>query len=241
MKNLPKQISAGESFGSSVHNTLNKWSQQIELPLVAAQKSQEQLQMFESGEDANCQLPTAENLIEIWHSSFIVEGYETRLEADFARKRGEQLLTHFFEWWQREPRTVLAVEKGFSVNIGSETISGRIDRIERSADGCIRIIDYKTSAPRTQEEVDADLQLSMYALAASEIFDEPCRELVLLFLREEGVTERETERNEGQLADAAKQLHFLFERIERKEYDPTPSKEKCRFCPYKGVCDVAAK
>ena len=244
IKKIPRQISAGESFGSSVHNTLKKWGE-IEIREQRTENREQQSLFGKEPLAGNSALAsdlfplTSDFLVSLWHSSFIIEGYESRLEADFGRRRGEALLTHFFEWWQRQPRAVLTVETGFKVPIDEIIISGRFDRVEDNGDG-VHIIDYKTSKPRSQDEIDADLQLSIYAMAAEESFGKPCTELTMLYLSEDALVERTTARSSGQLTDARKQIRALYERLEEKDYHPNPSREKCRTCPYRGVCSASA-
>ncbi len=235
IKNLPRQITPGESFGSSVHNTLKKWG---ELEMSRQQSADDQMIMFEDKGKNDLSL-TVDQLLELWHQSFIVEGYKSRVEADFARKRGEGLLHQFFEWWEEVPRTVFLVEKGFKVNVDGIELSGRFDRIEEEETG-VHIIDFKTSAPRTQREVDADLQLSIYALAAEQSLKKPCARLTLLFLYEDEFAAQETERTDGQLRDAKVQISSIYERIQKRDFYPTPRAGLCRNCPYRTVCDSAA-
>ena len=239
IKKLPRQISAPESFGSSVHNTLKKWGEREILLKPAQQLAPGQLKLFTEDAPATSEPLTEELLLGLWHSSFIVEGYDTRVEADMARLRGEQLMRYFFDWWKAEDRTVFCIEKGFSLTLNGTKLSGRFDRIEL-VDGGLRVIDFKTSAVKPQDQVDADLQLSVYALACAECFEQPCRKLSFLFLREEGATEVRTERTSGHLKDATKQIVHMEENIVSGDFHPTPSREICRCCPYRGVCDVAA-
>jgi len=236
VKKIPRQISAGESFGSSAHNALKKWG---ELEIQHAPKTEDQLTMFSETSSKEPDALALETLLEQWHQSFIIEGYESRVEADSARQRGEKLMKHFYDWWKLEPRSIAAIEKGFKVATEDTEIGGRFDRVEHTEDG-VHIIDYKTGAARSQNEVDADLQLSIYALAAQEAFGKPCTKLTLLFLYEDELIERVSTRSQGQLADAKKQIHSLYENMQEQDFHPTPSKEICRHCPYKGVCDVAA-
>lgn len=240
MKKLGKQISAGESFGSSVHNTLKKWG---ELELAASSKqlqgSSAQTALFTEETPAISYSLLATHLLELWHKSFIVEGHESRAAAEFARREGDALMRQFYDWWASCERTVLAVEQSFSLTLQGQQYAGRIDRVERTAEG-IEVIDFKTGGVRTQEEVDSDLQLSLYALAVRELYNEPCAALTLLFLSEDGVVPVQTLRNEGQLRDAAGQLAGITERILQKDFRPTPSVSVCRHCPYRGVCDAAA-
>jgi len=266
VKKLHRGISPEESFGSSVHNCLKRWGElEIRDSGSGSGSDNKQLGMFEEEREANSQLLTANSLIELWHQCFIVDTYKSRVEADFHRQRGEKLMNNFFEWSHlrsssfakaTEDRSsyggqgsgmweVVAVEKSFSLIFDGTKLSGRIDRIEKFRiqnlrEFRIRVIDYKTSQPRSQEEVDADLQLSIYALAVKELFDEPCSELSFLYISEDEVVERVTQRSKSQLADARKQILSLKGNIESKEFHPTPSAPVCKRCPFKGVCDVAA-
>ena len=168
-----------------------------------------------------------------------VEGYATRADADAARERGKRVLTHFYEWWSREDRNIEAIEKGFSSQAGNQTVTGRFDRIERTAEG-LHVIDFKTYAPRSQEAVDSDLQLSLYALAVTGVYNEPCTQLTLLFLREDGVVEQSTTRTEAQLQKAQERIAKNGEQIEQGDYPPLPEPTKCSRCPYRNVCPAAA-
>lgn len=239
VKKLPRQISAPESFGSSVHNTLKKWGErEIE---VGGQKaeSRKQLPLFAESESTDFCPLTSSFLLKLWQSSFIVEGYQTRVEADMSRLRGEKIMRFFFDWWEQEERSVFCVEQGFALDLDGQRITGRFDRIEQ-VEGGLKVIDFKTSAPRGQEQVDADLQLSVYALACEESFGQACKELALLFLSEEGVAEVTTGRTPGQLQDAVTQIRAVRERIASGDFHPVPSRTVCRNCPYSNVCDGAA-
>lgn len=235
---IPRQISAGESFGSSMHNALKKWGE-AELEHQPKEPRDNQLSLFMEEPEKPAADLTQEQLIAYWHASFIVEGYASREDADAARKRGEQIMKLLYDWWAKKPRTVKAVETGFSWESPDLfTVAGRFDRVEQTSDG-VRIIDFKTGAPRTQEEVDTDLQLSIYALAAKEAFGVPCTELSLLFLREDGITEITTERSEKQLQEAISEMDSLVEGIDSDTYPPDPTEVKCDRCPYRGICDAA--
>ncbi len=245
IKKVPRgHISAGESFGSSMHNCLKKWGE-IEMQNAKCKmdnngsKNGNQLEMFEEEKISTSEELSVQLLIDLWRGSFIVEGYETRIEADMAMLKGEKILRMYYEWWKQSEHKIVAVEKGFKLEIDGAELAGRFDRVEFFGDG-VKVIDYKTSVVRTQEFVDADLQLSVYALACEEVFHLPCTVLSFLFLREDGIFEVETHRNENQLQDAIAQIHSVNEYVESRNFRPTPSRGTCRKCPYKNVCDVAA-
>lgn len=247
VKRIPWGISIGESFGASVHVALKRWGER-ELGRRALgvgrgkktnERREDQLPLFEGAPPQSQAELNEELLLTLWRESFILDTYATRLEADFARARGEELMRHFYQWWALEPRRVVAVEKAFALDHNGLEVTGRLDRVEE-IEGGLRIIDFKTTAPCSQDEADADLQLSVYALAVGQLFEKPCVELSLLFLSEEGVQERATARRSSQLQDARTQIRLIRERMEAKDYRPTPSRDACKRCPYRGVCDVAA-
>ncbi len=78
----------------------------------------------------------------------------------------------------------------------------------------------------------------IYALAC-QAQGEPCAELLLLFLREDGITEVKTLRSEHQLQEARDQISLLSTGIIDGDFDPTPSTSACGRCPYRWSCDVA--
>lgn len=244
VKKNPRQISPGESFGSSIHNTLKKFG---ELELTEKKKnppSREQLSLLSENQTFPPeQAINLTTLITLWRECFIAAGYVSRAETDARLMQGEAMLRLFFDWWSEEERTVIGIETGFKLSIpgvaGELTLSGRIDRTERTKTG-IRIIDYKTTPPVTQPQADADLQLSLYAMAAQEKWGEAPTELILLFINEEGVTERKTQRNTGQRKDALAAIRNIHEHISSRDFRPVPSVNTCRGCPYKFICGARA-
>ena len=119
IKKIPRSISAGESFGSSVHNAFARFGKE-EIENGRLKMEDDQLALFsEPDATLNSQLSTL-NLTELWHQSFITQGYKTKEDVDRARKKGEVLMQHFFDWWSTEEREVLAIEKGFRLEEAKE-------------------------------------------------------------------------------------------------------------------------
>ncbi len=241
VKKLSKGISDRESFGTSVHSALKRWGElEMRRTEDGGQRTDSQPQLFAEEPSTLPKIElTQETLIDLWHQCFIVEGYATRVEADMARLRGVELLRYFYDWWGKEEHHVVAVETGFKVTVEGVECTGRFDRVEQLSGG-VRIIDFKTGHPVTQEQADSDLQLSLYAIAAAEQLKQPCVELVLLFLSEEGVLPVSTMRNSAQLNDAGKLIVALKDRLASGDYQPTPSVKICGNCPFRGVCPAAA-
>lgn len=242
VKKLGRPISRGESFGASIHNALKRWGE-LEIQRVSPKSQKKQLTLF-----LETQAPpppsdlTVATLLTFLRECFIAEGYGSSVEMDAALKRGEEALRHFFQWWGALPRTVVDVEKSFKYSVPDTpdlVLNGRFDRVEQQESG-LHIIDFKTSGPRDQKEMNTDLQLSIYALAAKEIWNKPVATLTLLSVTEEGITEQSTVRSQSELLDAIKSIRLIHERIRSGDFAATPSVPVCKYCPYREICPVRA-
>ncbi len=245
IKKIPHRITAGESFGSSVHNTLRRWGE-LEMAGSETAPIKRQLTLFtDEAHTPQHQALELTTLHTLWRECFIAEGHPSRAEKDACIARGDTLLAEFFTWWKSTPRSVVAIESGFKLNIPRKDntepfiLSGRFDRIERTPEG-LHVIDYKTGTPQSQADVDADLQLSIYAFAAAKEWKEPVAKLTLLFLGEDELIERTTLRSASQLKDTITSMQLLHAGINAHDFHPTPSIATCRHCPYREICTARA-
>lgn len=246
VKKIGRAMTTGESFGSSIHNTLKRWGE-LEMQLQEHKNpTAKQLTLFMEQTPVHPVSLDLPLLLGFWENCFISETYPNRAEADDAYKAGRMTLERFYEWWSSCDRHVVGIEKSFKVEIFPHAegkhhpdditvLSGRLDRVERTKDGLI-VIDFKSSNVRPQEEVDADLQLSIYAKAVRELWDEPAVSLSLLFVNEREIVERKTTRSPDQLRNATITIQEVAEHIEKDDFQATPSVEKCRKCPYRSIC-----
>lgn len=242
VRRLSRAIRHEESFGSSIHLALKRWGE-LEM-MSAAPSATSQMSIFDNRVHGDRAAPlTLPTLHAFLRTSFIAEGYASRQQTDAALTRALDVMNSFFHWWATVPRSVVAIEEGFRCSLdrtgtSSVTLTGRWDRVERTQAG-LWIIDYKTGVPCSQEHVDDDLQLSMYALAAEQKWQEPVAGLSLLFLSQDGVTERRTIRSPMQLCQAVERIGATSLQMESGHFPPTPSPRICARCPYRDRCDAA--
>jgi superfamily I DNA/RNA helicase/RecB family exonuclease len=81
--------------------------------------------------------------------------------------------------FQRESKTLIGAESRFKLEIGRADVNGSIDRVERSPDGAVVIVDLKTGTANTRADfVAGHPQLGVYQLAyAQGVLDEFLDEL----------------------------------------------------------------
>ena len=101
---------------------------------------------------------------------------ELKLEGRFAELEKKRLVRLARDWLalerERAPFEVVQTEEEKQLKIGGLTLKGRIDRMDRLADGSYALIDYKTgsqlSPRRWMGERPEEPQLPLYAVSAKE-------------------------------------------------------------------------
>jgi DNA helicase II / ATP-dependent DNA helicase PcrA len=132
----------------------------------------------------------------------------------------------------RGSANVIATEHKFSFKLGEREIKGRIDRIDLLEEGVVRVIDYKTGAPKERKFADESLQLSIYAMAVAQMGMSP-RELVLVNVQDNSLAV--SSRTPKQLDSAREKIEEAAEGIRRGEFDPKTGSH-CRWCDYQNLC-----
>jgi RecB family exonuclease len=155
------------------------------------------------------------------------------------REKARAALVRYHARLQEDGARPVWFERAFSFRLGPHHLRGRVDRVDR-LDGegeAYELIDYKTSRPRTAEELSGDVQLSLYALAAREDWgvDSP-QQAYYYVLDDVKVAVPRPAPETGTVADTVLEVG---EGILRQAFDPTPSAAACALCDYRIVCPAA--
>jgi superfamily I DNA/RNA helicase/RecB family exonuclease len=99
---------------------------------------------------------------ELWeHLDFDTAWYSAKQRAVAA-----QMVRRFLDWQAANPRELVATERELRVPVGRVEITGRVDRLERDADGGAVVVDLKTGSTAVPEaDLDRKPQLGVYQLA----------------------------------------------------------------------------
>ena len=103
----------------------------------------------------------AKRIDELWqHLDFGSAWYSAR-----QRGQAETMVRKFLDWHRTNPRELVAVEQELEAVLGDITITGRVDRLERDADGAAIVVDLKTGTRPSDGDLDRNPQLGVYQLA----------------------------------------------------------------------------
>ncbi len=226
---IPTPLSPSQSFGTSVHAALRSIYQSVikQEPLDFARFSLDSL------------------LEKVW----IRDGYSNKEHEKMAFLKAKDVIkryiaAHFLN--QSVPTTPIAVEIPFQFSVKDPSkntfikIGGRIDRVDKISENNIEIIDYKTGNNMpTEKQLATDLQLTVYALAATQVHDamfnkQPEEVKLSLYYLEED-KKLTTTRTREQLEEGKQDIFKRINDIATSQFLCSAS-SFCANCEYKMLC-----
>jgi ATP-dependent DNA helicase UvrD/PcrA len=209
---LRGEPAAAMSFGSVMHNTIKYF---------IAELAKGQTLPFEE----------VERKFELeWTSA----GFEDAYQEHEYKKDGVAQLRAFHATTLASPPNVIAQEKVFELPMDNNVVlTGRMDQVNRLGPGEEEIIDYKTGKPRSEDKAKKDVQLSVYALAAREVFDWNPARLTLHFLQTNHPVS--ATRDEKQLKKVRAEIQEAAADIRAGQFPAKPG-FACRYCDYESIC-----
>jgi len=175
--------------------------------------------------------PSLDKLFKFYEDNWLSEGYESAEEEAKYKDYGRQILSEFWEIHSADFRVPVAVERLFYVDIEGIKLRGYIDRVDKLDSGGLSIVDYKTNQELfTREDLETNLQLTLYQLAAEQTWQLPVERLTLYHLRSNTPCSCAS-REEAQLEEARRLVLEVAENIVAGRFPATEN----QYCP----CDFA--
>jgi len=229
---IPTPTTAPLSFGSSIHAALNEFYL-TKTEIFAALKNNWIIEGYTSKKHEQESLEKAQKFLqEYLKTGLHQKAKPIYLEMPFTfkisghsggRPKGEPI--------ESQKRSYQSLHS-FQDDEGVLKIGGKLDRVDELPNGEIEIIDYKTGANvPSQKDIDLDLQMTIYALAATEVLQKSIDKVKLSFYFFDNQTKISTTRTKEQLENAKKELLAIREEIQKSDFACSGSKhcEKCEF------------
>jgi RecB family exonuclease len=222
---IPQETTINQRFGIVIHQVLERFHGSPSLPGADP--------VAGSSEDAG----SLERLMALFAAAWRRSGFgESDDELQFREKAIEAL----HRYHAREvasgshPRWV---ERKFDFRIGPHHLRGRVDRVDQLPSGGYELIDYKTGDPKPPRELESDVQLAIYRLAAREAWRlEGAAGSYWYVLADEkvavGGSPDDLERVEGVVLEVG-------EGILGQDFEPRPSPEICSWCDFRLICPAS--
>ncbi len=207
--NIPTPPNAALNFGLSVHAVLKDFYNSIKAGAKPSQKL----------------------ILNYLEEDWIKLGYLNKCHEERAYNGAKKLLVDYYKKSFRlnklpflsEYHFTIPLEKKINKKVDHLRIGGVMDRVDKLKDG-IEILDYKTGEKvPTQVEVDNDMQLTLYALAATKLKESPfvglkpeqIRLSLYYFEEQKKIT---TTRTQKQLAELESEIFHIKSQIETSDF-----------------------
>ena len=180
---------------------------------------------------------TEERALELYRQGWAAEGMAG---MELFQEGVEMLQAFVRDQGELDHRDVLAIEREFRLKVGRFTVLGFIDRVDWVDDETVEVIDYKTNRMLfTRDEVDSSLQLSLYHIAARQLWPWAKKIKLTFHMLRHGIRMR-TERTPEQLEAALAYVETMGGMTEAATEFPARLNANCVWCDHKRNCPAYA-
>jgi DNA helicase II / ATP-dependent DNA helicase PcrA len=205
---VPSRQTFGQRFGIAVHQALERYH--------AAEHS------------------TVAEMMELFESCWRKGGFGESENERELHGRTRAALVRYHERLEAHEAEPVWFERSFAFKLGKHHLRGRVDRVDRLPDGAYEMIDYKTSRPKTAEQLKGDVQLSLYAVGARESWELCAERLSYYYVLDD--LKLAVPSAEMDPEWIARVVEEVGEAIMAQRFEPTPSPTACGFCDYQIAC-----
>jgi len=212
---IPQEPTINQRFGILVHNVLERFHRE---PPENDEEGLGQLNyLFETG----------------WRRT----GFGSSDDELQFRDRAREALRLYWERERVAEGEPVWLEKKFDIEVGEHHVRGRVDRVDRLPDGDYEVIDYKTGERKTAAELESDLQLALYRLAAREAWDVEAAFGSYYYVLDADKVAAPVQPDDAERVERT--VLQVGEGIVGQDFEPRPSPSVCSWCDYRLICPAA--
>ena len=220
---IPQEPTLHQRFGIAVHQVLERYH--------AAEGA--------DGADGAAAGGSLTDLLMLLETSWRRGGFGDSDEERQLHQKAVSALTRYHERAQSDQAVPVWFERQFSFKLGPHLVRGRVDRVDRLPSGEYELIDYKTGRPKSAEQLENDVQLSLYAIAAREAWGLEANHGAYYYLLDD---QKVAIAGDAERADWIRGVATeVAEGIKAQEFEPTPSPRACKLCDYRLVCPAVER
>jgi len=212
---IPQEPTINQRFGILIHNVLERFHK--EPPANDEDGLRELTNLFETG----------------WRRT----GFGASDDELQFRDRAREALRLYWDRERVAEGEPVWLERKFDFKVGEHHVRGRVDRVDRLPDGDYELIDYKTGERRTAAELESDLQLALYRLAAREAWEVEASTGSYYYVLDADKVAAPTKPDDAERVERT--VLQVGEGILSQDFEPRPSPSVCSWCDYRLICPAA--
>ena len=209
---IPQEPTINQRFGILIHNVLERFHK----------------------EDSDEGLP---RLMDLFESGWRRTGFGASDDELQFRDRAREAMRLYWERESESEGEPVWLERKFDIRIGEHHVRGRVDRVDRLPGGDHELIDYKTGERKSEADLESDLQLALYRLAAREAWELEANTGSYYYVLDAEKVAAPVRPDDAERVERT--VFQVGEGVLGQDFEPRPSPTVCSWCDYKLICPAA--
>jgi DNA helicase-2/ATP-dependent DNA helicase PcrA len=210
---IPQEPTINQRFGILIHNVLERFHKDG------------------PGEDGH------ERLMDLFEAGWRRSGFGSSDDELQFRDKARAAMNLYWEREREADGEPVWLERKFDIKIGPHHVRGRVDRVDRLPDGGHELIDYKTGQRKSEADLESDLQLALYRLAAREAWDVEAATGSYYYVLDAEKVAAPTKPDDAERVERT--VLEVGEGVLSQDFEPRPAPTTCSWCDYRLICPAA--
>ncbi len=213
---IPQEPTINQRFGILIHNVLERFHKEGE-DQATDEGLRRLMSLFETG----------------WRRT----GFGSSDDELQFRDRAREAMRLYWERESESEGEPVWLERKFDIRIGEHHVRGRVDRVDRLPDGGYELIDYKTGERKSEADLESDLQLALYRLAAREAWELEAHTGSYYYVLDADKVAAPVRADDAERVERT--VFEVGEGVLGQDFEPRPSATVCSWCDYRLICPAA--
>ncbi|HEX4465422.1 MAG TPA: ATP-dependent DNA helicase [Solirubrobacterales bacterium] len=214
---IPEEPTINQRFGILIHSVLERFHKDAG-----------------EGEATNGGLP---ELMDLFESGWRRSGFGSSDDELQFRDRAREAMRLYWERERESEGVPVWLERKFDIRIGEHQVRGRVDRVDRLPDGSYELIDYKTGERKSEAQLENDLQLALYRLAAREAWGLEAGTGSYYYVLDADKVAAPVRADDAERVERT--VLEVGEGVLGQDFEPRPAPTTCSWCDYRLICPAA--
>jgi len=212
---IPQEPTINQRFGILIHNVLERFHKEAA-----------------AGEE-----DTLERLMDLFEAGWRRTGFGSSDDELQFRDRAREAMRLYWERERDSEGEPVWLERKFDMRIGEHHVRGRVDRVDRLPGGGHELIDYKTGERKSEADLENDLQLALYRIAAREAWGIEAEAGSYYYVLDGDKVAAPVRADDAERVERT--VLQVGEGVLGQDFEPRPSPSVCGWCDYRLVCPAA--
>ncbi|HEY0390903.1 MAG TPA: ATP-dependent DNA helicase [Solirubrobacterales bacterium] len=214
---IPQEPTINQRFGILIHSVLERFHK-------------------DSGEE-EARGGGLAGLMDLFESGWRRSGFGSSDDELQFRDRAREAMRLYWEREREGEGEPVWLERKFDIRIGPHQVRGRVDRVDRLPDGSYELIDYKTGERKSEAQLENDLQLALYRLAAREAWGLEAGTGSYYYVLDADKVAAPVRTDDAERVERT--VLAVGEGVLGQDFEPRPSPTTCGWCDYRLICPAA--